>query len=213
MPERTINDLALGIVFDKKPEPDVDLVAKAARNLPVAVTLNQVFGSGDWSRSKSSGGSVVIGDNDKYVAKVPLGEIERNQMEWAMVMRDSILHFSEVSPKTMVIVATADNDQPKPILIQEKVDGKPLCHSGIRELLRIDTLLGVRKILTFMEDWYSKRNSYDLCGQKVRKNFLGRIAQYIPFFQTISCLVKTEGYCLWIMSLIAGYEWKQTSKN
>ncbi len=182
--ERTSNELinkAFPGTVIRKPIPQPEQVRDAVQSLPLQTCLYQgILGTGDYDHSKSTGGSVVLGYEGEVVAKVPLGVVSGDVFKKAKYMQESVRRFSDISPKTMVIIAKADDEDPKPVVLQKTIVGKPLCETSLARVFRMKTLLDIKKIVHNMHDWYWEKGAYDLCGQKVSSSILGKILHFLP---------------------------------
>lgn len=204
MSENTPNDLFSPVIKDKPSLPPASL-EKVNKGLPFAEKKGELLGTGDWLHRKSSEGAATIGLNDKLVAKIPVGEIKRDPWEWAKTIKRSIDHFAEVSPPTSVIIARVDNEQPKPVIIQTRVEGPVLSDVTFSKLFDLKTLEGIDKILALKREWYKKETAYDFFGQKVSSNFAMLLFSSIPFFSD-NVLVNQEGQPTFVdNSLDRGY--------
>lgn len=179
--ERSPNNL-LGKTVRSKPQANLDAVKASIENLPIDFEGVEILGTGNWRFDRSSMGSVVLAAENSCVVKVPLGKIDQPAFDWAKCMQSSINHFSSVSPKTEVVISKADNDQPKPIIIQERVYGKCLCDTPLNNLLERNTLAGIKNILFKVRSWYQEKRSCDISGQDFVDNRITRIIKFFPFF-------------------------------
>lgn len=183
--ERTPNEIANSLVPDTiitKNLPDTDAVKSAVARLPVSGSLfTGVVGVGDYNHSRSQKGSCALGYGEKVVVKLSLGNHQDEVVSKSRNMMESIKNFESVSPQTMVIITQADDDIVKTVIIQKKIDGKPVCDVPIKELLSLKALYGMKNIVQLMNKWYLNNNCYDLCGQKSSKTILGKFLQFVPF--------------------------------
>lgn len=185
--ERCPNDLfsvsfLQNVWLEKQLDPAPELTTQVGENAPLARQDYEVVGSGDWGHDGSSGGSVVLRWGDEHVVKVPLGACVKETFSWAQEKKEMMGAFQAVSPPSMVIVARADNDEPKPVTIQEKINGRPVCETPLSDLFNIETLTGMKRILRKVEGVYLSEGAFDLCGQHFTHKTWLRIFAFLLFF-------------------------------
>jgi len=180
-PNSIVDKFAAGTVFHKS-KVDPSSMNILGDKLPLNCNYLNVAGTGDYDQKKSSGGSIVLRYDCDIVAKIPLGNTQDNPLFKARKMMEAIKFFSGVSPKTLAIVAADENGEPKPIVLQKNIDGMAACNTPLSQLMSLDTLMDIKKIVYRMDEWYSNNKTYDLCGQKTSKTRLGRVLSFIPFF-------------------------------
>lgn len=166
--------------------PPTPKLRRMDRNdLPLLKEVGVVtIGTGDWGNSRSSEGSIVLGCG-KYVVKIPLGQYDRDPHAHAKKHAEMIEFFKEVSPPTTVIIARVDHDgTPRPVIIQEKINGKPACKTNFADLLHIHTLEDMKQILKKMRGMHQARRLIDLCGQQFSSRTWARIFDRLPFFSS-----------------------------
>lgn len=147
----------LGVLVPK-PIPDPDILKNAIQNLPVASSnINtpeskqlKLVGTGDWKRKRTTNGRVILAGQD-YVLKFPLGEqhTKTDPFEIAQSMKNMAKSYEGFSPKTSFFIAQPDgpNTEPKVVTYQKKIDGKTVCDTPIKDLIkpevvnRFDTLV------------------------------------------------------------------------
>lgn len=130
--------------FDRvieKPRPDERIIATTLDNLPIKDRLSlELVGYGDWVRGRSSEGSGVFSTSKNSVLKIPLGVQNSQTLEPIVRAREimaTIGKFSNISPETGCFIARVDEDEPpKVVIFQEKVEGKPACETTINKLLK-----------------------------------------------------------------------------
>lgn len=179
-PNELVNTLSRNTVINKT-RPDMETVGDAVKNLPISASEYEgVVGVGDYNRSRSSEGSCVLGYKDSVVVKISLGTHDDNTFEKAKNMMLSVKQFTEVAPATLVMIAKVDGNIVKPIIVQKRIDGRPVCDTPINRLFSLKALYGMREVARHMDDWYIKSGCHDLCGQQTKRSFLGKVAQFIP---------------------------------
>jgi hypothetical protein len=128
----------LGLVVHKT-KPDLDLVTTTINNLPVTNKEKlTIHGYGDWSRGRSSGGSVVLSDTN-YVLKIPLGQQLDTlpPLAKAKELANTAKKFKDFAPETGFFIAQVDgpNEPAKVVICQKKNQGKPACDTSFDRLL------------------------------------------------------------------------------
>lgn len=161
--------------------PNSDSLALIANRLPITGKFTGVKGMGDFDHSRSSEGSFTLGYDSGVVAKVPVGVVEVDAVIRSLNVQKSIRHFSEVSPKTMVVVADTGEGIPKSVVFQSEVVGTPICDIPVSKLFDLNILKSLKVIIELMDSWYKENHSYDLCGQKPSQTRTGLVATFIPF--------------------------------
>lgn len=143
----------------------------------------KILGTGDWGHGRSGGGSVVVDLDGFRVAKVSLGPTDRDPFEWARYQAKIIKCLSEVSPPTELIIADIDGTGPKPVIIQQKIEGTLVCETPLSLLFSPETLRGLAKILqALIHNSQLNQSQIDILGQKLNlPQPLRFLASCLPF--------------------------------
>jgi len=153
-----------------------------AGKLPFKVDESNQVGVGDWSSGRSENGAVVLGiENKDWVVKLPLGKMKSDTRTCAISMKDTAGRFEDVSPRTHVIIADVDGNGPKPVVLQEKIEGRPLCKTPILEITDTEKLMGIKRIIGRAKEVYCEKGMVDLSGQQYINLWASRAASFLIF--------------------------------
>jgi len=193
-------------------KPRDELIEKAKVNIPVAgIESGEVIGTGDWDSSRSEYGSVVIG-LENQVVKIPLGRLKRDPQVWVENHKGYLGKFNGISPNTHVFLSKVDSDEPKPVIIQDRVCGRQACESTFRELMTSQCLSDLRKIVGRVKDIYNEDGIFDLCGQRLTKTAESEFIHRIPFFAD-NIMVTEDGRAVLVDNTPFNYNENQPSKT
>lgn len=193
------NDLLrkFALVGDKG-KPPTTSIDQAIAKLPIAnADEPRVLGNGDWGRQRAKHGTVIMRWNEKLVAKAPFGKMYKDPIKWVLQQREVTRMLQEVSPATLVILAQVDTEEPKPVTIQEKVEGQPVGETPISVLFQAQVLRDLLRIIEALYVVYKAKNYGDnLCGQKIEGNKVTQfIISTIPLFSD-NIMVTSENRAL-----------------
>ena len=191
------NDLLRGLPFKslgEKPLPAQHEVDKTVMALPFRLDLkdgNGIIGSGDWSGSISSGHSAVVACGE-VVVKLPIGNLNREPFQLAEERLKVSKLFENISPATMVIVAADGENNPKPVVIQNRINGQPTCETPFKKLLKQTTLLEIRRVFSGAYQIFKETGLGDFAGQRFSSKFACRLLGSHPFWSD-NFMISTEG--------------------
>jgi len=152
---------------------------------------SHIVGTGDWAGGRSKEGSAVMELGD-WVVKLPLGDTERDSHVWAVGWNHMISKLASVSVPTFVVEAEVDGWGSKPVVVQKRVDGQPLCNTPWSQILQTQTLEDVKHIIVAAREVYRDTNTVDVWGQKFGNKWVSRAASFIPFLSD-NIMVDKEG--------------------
>lgn len=152
-------------VLLEKPLPEPSALSQVG-SLPFKVDDKpEIIGVGDWNHSSCSGGNVVL-DYGDFVVKVPLGVDSRDVNKEGKAQKEMIERFRGVSLPTAVVVTKVEPDlPPKLVIVQEKIEGQPVCKTPLQDLLNLKTLEDLKHILEATHQLCFETGVYDLYGQ------------------------------------------------
>ncbi len=169
-PNNFLDSLPVPVIMEK-PAVDQQLLASTLSDTPLKKGAIKVIGRGDWNRDRSSGGSVVIEmpqDGD-FVAKIPLGKLSEDGWEQARKTKAAIDSLAEVSPPTLVVLSGTTKETARPLILQNKIKGTPVCESPLRTILTRPVLRDIKLICKQMRAGQKITQASDLFGQRIRR--------------------------------------------
>ncbi len=196
----------------EKLKPRNELLDEAKARIPVAgIKSGEVIGTGDWDSSRSECGSVVVGLKNQVV-KFPLGQLRRDPQVWVENHKGYLEKFADISPNTQVFLSRVDSDEPKPVIIQDRVFGRQACESTIRKLMTSQCLSDLRRIVKRVKDVYMEEGIFDLCGQRLTNTAESEFIHRIPFFAD-NIMITDEGRAVLVDNTPFNYNEYRPSKT
>lgn len=188
--ERTPKSLLINQFYPKGVQKD----SSSQTILPLSIFPTETIGFGDWGRGCSSGGSVVVANED-YVVKYPQGVLRKAFSSDDFSRAANMISFHDhVSPPTLLFLA--DNGQsPVPLLLQERVKGQPICDTPLSRILTKATLDSLLNIQENALEVFKKTSAVDLCGTRIKTGLWSKVVNIIPIFGD-NILVDYQGKCI-----------------
>lgn len=191
------NDLLRKLPFKtlgQKPLPPSGAVDKMVECLPIkpdSKTDCKIVGSGDWTGSISSDHSVSVACDD-IVVKIPMGELKRDSSKLTKERFEVSKLYDDIAPPTMIIVATDENGRSKPVVIQQRIHGKPACETSFKQLLRRDTLIEIKRVYLKAYDVFEQTGLCDFAGQRFSSKIVAQFLGLHPFLSD-NIMISDDG--------------------
>jgi len=174
--------------------PPPGAVDKTLAGLPIKPDLKteaKIIGSGDWAASISSDHSVAVACGG-FAVKMPMGELKRDPLVLATERLEVSQLYRDISPPTLVIVAADGEGRPKPVIIQRLIVGTPACETPLRKLLKIDTLVEIKRVFSKAYGVFEETGLCDFAGQRFSNKTAARFLALHPFMSD-NIIISEDG--------------------